>query len=241
MGGWSEPDDMVDFHNSGTGARLVMGAVATAGIMAGFTGDASLRKRPMRRVLEPLTGFGASYVARDGCFMPLMVTGAAQPICIEHEVEVASAQVKSALLLAALNAPGRSRISQAALTRDHTERMLKAFGAEIVTEQRPDGGELIEITGEAELRAVPVIVPADPSSAAFPLAAALLVQGSEIVLPGVMLNPRRTGLIETLREMGAAITIESHRESGGEEIGDIVAHASLLSMGSRCPRTARPP
>jgi 3-phosphoshikimate 1-carboxyvinyltransferase len=228
VGGWSEPDDMVDFRNSGTGARLVMGAVATAGIMAGFTGDASLRRRPMRRVLEPLTSFGASYVARDGGFMPVMVTGTAQPICIEHEVEVASAQVKSALLLAALNAPGRSRISQAALTRDHTERMLKAFGAEIATEQRRDGGELIEITGEAELRAVPVIVPADPSSAAFPLAAALLVQGSEIVLPGVMLNPRRAGLIETLREMGAAITIENRRESGGEEIGDIVAHASLL-------------
>ena len=228
VGGWSEPDDVLDFGNSGTGARLVMGAVATTGISVSFTGDASLRNRPMRRVLEPLTRFGARYVAREGGLMPLMVTGTAHPICIEHEVEVASAQVKSALLLAALNAPGRTYISQAALTRDHTERMLRAFGAEIAAEQRGDGGEAIAITGEAELRPVPVIVPADPSSAAFPLAAALLVQGSEVALPGVLLNPRRAGLLETLREMGATFAIENTRESGGEEIADIVARASLL-------------
>lgn len=228
VGGWSEPVDMLDFGNSGTGARLVMGAMATTGITAGFTGDASLRKRPMRRVLDPLTRFGATYVARDDGLMPLMLTGSSQPICIDHHVDVASAQVKSALLLAALNAPGRSRISQSALTRDHTERMLRAFGAQVATEVLPDGGEAISITGEAELHPVPVIVPADPSSAAFPLAAALLVQGSEILLPGVLLNPRRAGLFETLREMGAAIAIENRRESGGEEIGDIVARASLL-------------
>jgi 3-phosphoshikimate 1-carboxyvinyltransferase len=205
-----------------------MGAAATTGVTVGFTGDASLRGRPMRRVLDPLTHFGATYMAREGGFLPLMVTGAAQPICIDHAVDVASAQVKSALLLAALNAPGRSRISQSALTRDHTERMLKAFGAEIAAEQSDDGGETIEIMGEAELRGVPVSVPADPSSAAFPLAAAILVQGSELVLPGVLLNPRRIGLIETLREMGAAIAVENRRESGGEEIGDLVAGASLL-------------
>jgi 3-phosphoshikimate 1-carboxyvinyltransferase len=193
----------------------------------------------MRRVLEPLTRFGATYVARDGVLMPLMITGTAQPICIDHEVEVASAQVKSALLLAALNAPGRSRISQAVPTRDHTERMLKAFGAEITTEQHADGGEAIEITGEAELHPVPVTVPADPSSAVFPLGAALLVQGSEIVLPGVLLNPRRTGLLETLREMGAAITVENRRESGGEEIGDLVARASLL-QGVEVPSQRAP-
>ncbi|HEX4160800.1 MAG TPA: 3-phosphoshikimate 1-carboxyvinyltransferase [Rhizomicrobium sp.] len=239
VGGWSEPDGMLDFGNSGTGARLAMGAMATTGIVAGFTGDASLRRRPMRRVLEPLTRFGATYVARDGVLMPLMITGTAQPICIDHEVEVASAQVKSALLLAALNAPGRSRISQAVPTRDHTERMLKAFGAEITTEQHADGGEAIEITGEAELHPVPVTVPADPSSAVFPLGAALLVQGSEIVLPGVLLNPRRTGLLETLREMGAAITVENRRESGGEEIGDLVARASLL-QGVEVPSQRAP-
>ena len=228
VGGWSEPADMLDFGNSGTGARLVMGAMATTGITAGFTGDASLRRRPMRRVLDPLTRFGATYVARDNGLMPLMISGTSQPICIDYEVEVASAQVKSALLLAALNAPGRSRISQSALTRDHTERMLRAFGAQITVEALPDGGEAIAITGEAELHPIPVIVPADPSSAAFPLAAALLVQGSEIVLPGVLLNPRRAGLFETLREMGAAIAIENRRKSGGEEIGDLVARASLL-------------
>jgi 3-phosphoshikimate 1-carboxyvinyltransferase len=229
VGGWSEPDNMLDFGNSGTGARLVMGALATTGITAGFTGDASLRNRPMARVLDPLTNFGATYTARDRGFMPLMVTGAAQPICIDHEVEVASAQVKSAMLLAALNAPGRSRISQRALTRDHTERMLKAFGATIAAETLDDGGESITITGEAELCAVPVIVPADPSSAAFPIAAALLVQGSEIRLSGVLLNPRRTGLLQTLNDMGAAITIDNRRDSGGEEIGDLVVRASLLA------------
>ncbi len=228
VGGWSEPEDMLDFGNSGTGARLVMGAMATTGITAGFTGDASLRRRPMRRVLDPLARFGATFVARDGGFMPIMVTGASRPICIDHRVDVASAQVKSALLLAALNAPGRSRISQAVLTRDHTERMLRAFGAEIAIETLHDGGEAIAIMGEAELHPVPVIVPADPSSAAFPLAAALLVQGSEIVLPGVLLNARRAGLFETLREMGAAIAIENRRESGGEEIGDLVVRASRL-------------
>ncbi|HEX3664536.1 MAG TPA: 3-phosphoshikimate 1-carboxyvinyltransferase [Rhizomicrobium sp.] len=228
VGGWSAPDDTLDFGNSGTGARLVMGAMATTDIAAAFTGDASLRNRPLRRVLEPLTDFGATYVARDGGFMPLMITGASRSICIDHEVSVPSAQVKSALLLAALNAPGRSRISQSALTRDHTERMLKAFGAEITTEVLPDGGEAITITGETELHPVPVTVPADPSSAAFPLAAALLVQGSEILLPGVLLNERRTGLLATLREMGATIAIENRGESGGEEIGDLVARASLL-------------
>jgi 3-phosphoshikimate 1-carboxyvinyltransferase len=220
---------MLDFGNSGTGARLVMGAMATTGITAGFIGDASLRRRPMRRVLDPLTRFGATYSAREGGLMPLMIAGTSQPICIDHKVEMASAQVKSALLLAGLNAPGRTRVSQAALTRDHTERMLKAFGAEIVTEQLAEGGESITIRGEAELYPVPVIVPADPSSAAFPLAAALLVQGSEVVLPGVLLNQRRTGLLETLLEMGAAITIENRRESGGEEIGDLAVRASLLN------------
>jgi len=229
VAGWTEPEDMLDFGNSGTGARLAMGSVATTPIAVGFNGDISLRGRPMRRVLDPLTMFGATYTAREGGFMPLMITGSRQPTCIDHEVEVASAQVKSALLLAALGAPGRSRISQAVLTRDHTERMLGAFGVEIATEIHGDGRETIEIMGETELHPVPVIIPADPSSAAFPLAAALLVRGSEIVLPGVLLNPRRAGLFETLLEMGAAITIENRRESGGEEIGDIVVRASLLN------------
>src|SRR5579862_5887688 len=176
VGGLAEPDCVLDFGNSGTGARLVMGAVATTAMRAVLTGDASLRRRPMRRVLEPLTLFGAEYDAREGGLMPVTLRGAAHPLAIEHEVAVASAQVKSALLLAALNAPGRSRIVQRALTRDHTEKMLAAFGAGItVTPQ--ERGEAIEIEGEGELRACTVQVPADPSSAAFPIVAALIVPG----------------------------------------------------------------
>ncbi|MGH6877715.1 MAG: 3-phosphoshikimate 1-carboxyvinyltransferase [Rhizomicrobium sp.] len=228
VGGFGEPDDILDFGNSGTGARLIMGAIATTPIGAVFTGDESLRKRPMRRVLDPLVRFGATFAAREGGYMPLSLSGAARPLAILHEVEVASAQVKSALLLAALNAPGRSRIAQRALTRDHTERMLKAFGAQIAVESLAEGGEAVMLSGEAELRPVPVTVPGDPSSAAFPLVAALLVPGSEIALPEVLLNPRRTGLLDTLREMGAQIEIANRRESGGEDIGDLHVRSSPL-------------
>src|SRR6185437_4892371 len=156
------------------------------------------------------------------------LSGARQPICIEHQVAVASAQVKSALLLAALNAPGTSRIAQRALTRDHTERMLEAFGAKIAVEALADGGEAVHVTGEVELKPVAIDVPRDPSSAAFPLVAALIVPGSDVSVPGVLLNPRRTGLIETLKEMGADIRIFNARESGGEKIGDLIVRASSL-------------
>jgi 3-phosphoshikimate 1-carboxyvinyltransferase len=227
-GGFTEPDDVLDFGNSGTGSRLVMGAVATTPITAIFTGDASLRRRPMKRVLEPLTLFGASYTAREGGLMPLTLAGAKRPIAISHSLAVASAQVKSALLLAALNAPGRSQITQSALTRDHTERMLEAFGAEIAVEPLATGGESVTIVGEAELRPQSIAVPRDPSSAAFPLAAALVVPGSEISIPDVLLNPRRTGLFETLKEMGAQLEIADRRESGGEEIGTLHVKASAL-------------
>ena len=228
VGGFAEPADVLDFGNSGTGARLVMGAVATTALTAIFTGDASLRRRPMKRVLEPLTLFGADYHAREGGLMPVTLRGARQPICIDHEVAVASAQVKSALLLAALNAPGRSRIVQRALTRDHTERMLEAFGAKISVEALSDGGEAIHLTGELDLKPAAIEVPRDPSSAAFPLVAALIVPGSEVSIPGVLLNPRRIGLIETLKEMGGDISIENARESGGEKIGDLIVRASSL-------------
>ncbi|MBU6474051.1 MAG: 3-phosphoshikimate 1-carboxyvinyltransferase [Alphaproteobacteria bacterium] len=228
VGGWNEPDDVLDFGNSGTGSRLMMGAMATTSISAVFTGDASLRKRPMGRVLDPLKLFGAQYQGRAGGLMPVTLTGAAQPICLEHKVTVASAQVKSAMLLAALNAPGRSRIAQTTLTRDHTERMLTAFGAEISVEALADGGEVISLMGEGELKGVAVDVPRDPSSAAFPMVAGLIVPGSEVTLSGVLLNPRRTGLIETLLEMGAKIDIVNARGSGGEKIGDLVVHASSL-------------
>ncbi|MBI3677030.1 MAG: 3-phosphoshikimate 1-carboxyvinyltransferase [Proteobacteria bacterium] len=228
VGGFDEPKDVLDFGNSGTGSRLVMGAMATTPITAVFTGDESLRKRPMGRVLEPLSKFGAEWTAREGGLMPVTIRGPQDALAIEHEVTVASAQVKSALLLAALNAAGRSRITQRALTRDHTEKMLKAFGAEISVEPLKGGGETVSVLGEVELKAANVDVPRDPSSAAFPLVAALLVPGSEIVIPAVLLNSRRTGLFETLKEMGAAIEIAKVRESGGEEVGDLVVRASSL-------------
>ncbi|MBS0273011.1 MAG: 3-phosphoshikimate 1-carboxyvinyltransferase [Proteobacteria bacterium] len=228
VGGWAQPAEDLDFGNSGTGSRLVMGAMATSPITAVFTGDASLRGRPMKRVLEPLEKFGATWTARDGGLMPLTLHGTDRPICIDYDVKVASAQVKSALLLAALNAPGRTRITQSALTRDHTEKMLKAFGADISVERTKDG-ETITLMGEAELKPCAIEVPRDPSSAAFPLVAALIVPGSEVVIPNVLLNERRIGLIDTLKEMGADITVTHPRESGGEKIGDLIARYSELT------------
>src|SRR5258706_13503247 len=195
VGGFSEPPDVLDFGNSGTGVRLTMGAMATTPITAIFTGDASLKRRPMRRVLEPLGLFGAAAETREGGLLPLTLFGARQPLPIHHRLQVASAQVKSALILAALNVPGRSTIIERAATRDHTERMLKAFGAEIEVETLPDGAAAISLTGEAELRPTPIAVPSDPSSAAFPLVAARIVPDSDVVIKGVMLNPRRIGLI----------------------------------------------
>jgi 3-phosphoshikimate 1-carboxyvinyltransferase len=227
VGGWAEPQDVLDFGNSGTGSRLVMGAMATTPITAVFTGDRSLRSRPMARVLDPLCRFGASYTARDGGLMPLTLRGARQAICIDHKVEVASAQVKSALLLAALGAPGRSRIVQDELTRDHTEKMLAAFGATVSVE--PLGkGEAIHVTGEVDLVPCAVDVPRDPSSAAFAIVACLIVPDSELRIPSILLNPRRTGLVRTLIEMGAHIVIENERESGGEMIGDLAVRSSHL-------------
>ena len=228
VGGFSEPPDVLDFGNSGTGVRLTMGAVATTPITTIFTGDASLRKRPMRRVLDPLALFGTVAETREGGLLPATLRGVRQPVPIEHRLQVASAQVKSALLLAALNVPGRSTIIETAATRDHTERMLKAFGANIAVEPIAGNATAISVTGEAELRPTRIDVPSDPSSAAFPLVAALIVPGSEIVLENVMLNPRRIGLIETLREMGARIDIRNRRDNGGDEIGDLLVRHSAL-------------
>ena len=227
VGGWAEPKNVLDFGNSGTGSRLVMGAMTTTPITAVFTGDASLRSRPMARVLAPLQQFGAKYTARLGGLMPLTLTGADQPICVDTRVAVASAQVKSALVLAALGAPGRSRIVQDELTRDHTEKMLAAFGADIAVEVLSKG-EAVHVTGEVELVACEVDVPRDPSSAAFAIVAALIVPGSDVRIPSLLLNPRRAGLIQTLIEMGAHIVIENERLSGGEMIGDLAVRASTL-------------
>lgn len=240
VGQWQTPAAALDFGNSGTGSRLVMGAMATTPISAVFTGDASLRSRPMARVVAPLEAFGVTYEGQGAkALMPLTLHGAKDAQAIETVIAVASAQVKSALLLAALNARGTTHITQTTLTRDHSEKMLAAFGADITVEALPAGGEKISIKGPATLMGCTVAVPRDPSSAAFPLVAALIVPGSEIALPNIMLNPRRTGLIETLLEMGADIRITNRRNSGGEESGDLVVRHSALK-GVEVPAARAP-
>jgi 3-phosphoshikimate 1-carboxyvinyltransferase len=230
VGNWKTPGADLDFGNSGTGSRLVMGAMATTPITATFTGDASLRSRPMARVVAPLEAFGVTYEGQGPkALMPLKLHGAKDAKAITAHVATASAQVKSALLLAALNAKGTSKISQDALTRDHSEKMLAAFGAKITVSPRAEGGEVITVEGPAKLTGCSVEVPRDPSSAAFLMAAALIVPGSEISLPAILLNPRRTGLIQTLLEMGARIEIQNRRSSGGEEIGDLIVRHSDLN------------
>lgn len=227
VGGFAEPSNVLDHGNSGTGVRLMMGAVATSPITATFTGDASLRRRPMKRVLDPLALFGAEATSRDGGRLPVTLKGARNPIPVTYRLPVASAQVKSAVLLAGLNAPGETTVIEAEATRDHTERMLTHFGATIRRTQTADG-TAITVVGQPELKAAPVRVPADPSSAAFPLVAALLVPDSELRIDGVMLNPTRTGLFTVLKRMGASITIENQRIESGETIGDLVVKASTL-------------
>jgi len=228
VGNWQSPGGELDFGNSGTGSRLVMGAMATTPITATFTGDASLRSRPMARVIEPLLAFGLTYEGQGAkALMPLTLHGAKAAQAIGATVATASAQVKSALLLAALNAQGTTHIYQKSLTRDHSEKMLRAFGARIHVTPCQEG-EAITVEGPARLTGCAVEVPRDPSSAAFAIVAALIVPGSKIVLPGILLNPRRTGLLETLREMGAHIDVQNIRNSGGEEIGDLVVHHSTL-------------
>jgi 3-phosphoshikimate 1-carboxyvinyltransferase len=230
VGNWKSPAADLDFGNSGTGSRLVMGAMATTPITAVFTGDESLRSRPMARVVEPLLAFGVRFEGQGPkALMPLTLHGAANARGIVTEVKTASAQVKSALLLAALNAEGITRIEQKSPTRDHSEKMLAAFGAQIMVASAIGGGDVISVAGRAKLTGCAVEVPRDPSSAAFPLVAALIVPGSEISLPAILLNPRRIGLIETLLEMGAKIEVANRRISGGEEIGDLIVRHSELS------------
>jgi 3-phosphoshikimate 1-carboxyvinyltransferase len=240
VGNWKSPKSALDFGNSGTGSRLVMGAMATTPITAIFTGDASLRSRPMARVVDPLKIFGVTYEGQGPkALMPLTLHGAGDARAATFHVATASAQVKSALLLAALNAHGVSRISQGSLTRDHSEKMLAAFGAKVSVSARPEGGEVIAVEGPAKLTGCTVEVPRDPSSAAFAIVAALIVPGSRIELPAILLNPRRIGLIETLLEMGADIEVKNRRSSGGEEIGDLVVRHSRL-RGVEVPATRAP-
>jgi 3-phosphoshikimate 1-carboxyvinyltransferase len=221
VAGFAEPAAPLDFGNSGTGCRLMLGAVAGCPITASFDGDASLRKRPMQRVLEPLERIGAhTLVANDGR-LPLQLAGARDPIPIVYEPPVASAQLKSAVLLAGLAAPGETVVIEAEATRDHTEKMLTHFGADVRVEQRGAHGRRITLVGQPELMPRPIVVPADPSSAAFPLVAAAITPGSDVILEGVMLNPLRAGLIDTLAEMGAAIERLNARIEGGEDVADL--------------------
>lgn len=222
VGGLVEPADVLDMGNSGTAARLLLGLLSGHPIFAVMTGDASLRRRPMKRVTDPLSASGAQFWTREGGRLPLAVRGATDPLPIDYVLPVASAQVKSACLLAGLCAPGTTRVVEKEPTRDHTENMLRHFGATVWVEDTPEG-RVVRLVGQPELVAAPVLVPGDPSSAAFPIVAALLVPGSRVVVENVGLNPLRTGLITTLREMGAALRIENERVAGGEPVGDIVA------------------
>ncbi|HEY6024102.1 MAG TPA: 3-phosphoshikimate 1-carboxyvinyltransferase [Pseudolabrys sp.] len=229
VGGFTQPAGTLDFGNSGTGCRLVFGAVAGCPIRATFDGDASLRKRPMRRILDPLEKMGARIVEEgEGGRLPLTLQGAGDPVPITYESPVPSAQLKSAVLLAGLAAPGETTVIEAEATRDHTERLLKHFGAKITSKPYGEHGRRILLHGQPELEPANVLVPADPSSAAFPLVAALIVPGSELVLEAVMTNPLRTGLLTTLREMGANIEALEKRDDGGEEVADLHVRASAL-------------
>ncbi|NSY40958.1 3-phosphoshikimate 1-carboxyvinyltransferase [Leisingera sp. ANG59] len=234
VGGFAEPGNVIDCGNSGTGVRLIMGVMATSPITATFTGDASLNKRPMARVTDPLALFGTQSVGRSGGRLPMTIVGAADPVPVRYEVPVPSAQVKSAVLFAGLNAPGKTVVIEKEATRDHTERMLAGFGAEITTEDTEEG-RVITLTGRPELKPQVIAVPRDPSSAAFPVCAALITPGSDVLVPNIGLNPTRAGLYYTLQDMGADLTFENMREEGGEPVADLRAKYSPGMKGIEVP------
>ena len=240
VGGLIEPDDVLDLGNSGTSARLLMGMLATHPFTALLTGDASLRSRPMNRVMAPLMQIGATFAPREGGRMPIAITGTAEPRPIEYTLPVPSAQVKSAVLLAGLAAPGRTSVIEREPSRDHSERMLRHFGADVSIEDLGDGRRRASVAGRPELRGTAVRVPGDISSAAFVMVAATIVPGSRVTVRGVGVNPLRAGVIETLREMGADITLANQREQGGEPVADIAcAYAPLKGVDvppERAPR-----
>ena len=239
VGGFREPADVIDCGNSGTGVRLIMGTMATTPITATFTGDASLRKRPMGRVTDPLGLFGAQSYGRNGGRLPMTIVGAANPVPVRYVLPVASAQVKSAVLLAGLNAPGETVVIEREPTRDHSERMLLGFGARVHVE-KTDEGNVITLTGQPELRPQTVAVPRDPSSAAFPVCAALIVEGSEVFVPGVSQNLTRNGLYLTLVEMGADIEFQNPRTEGGEPVADLRVRFSGTMQGIEVPPDRAP-
>ena len=238
-GGFREPADVIDCGNSGTGVRLIMGTMATTAMTATFTGDASLRKRPMGRVTDPLSLFGTRAYGRQGGRLPMTVVGAANPVPVRYALPVASAQVKSAVLLAGLNAPGETVVIEREPTRDHSERMLLGFGAELHVEKGTEG-HIITLKGRPELRPQSVAVPRDPSSAAFPVCAALIVEGSDILVPGVSQNLTRNGLYITLVEMGARIEFQNPREEGGEPVADLRVRFSDQMQGIEVPPERAP-
>ncbi len=229
LGSLMQPSETLDFGNAGTGSRLMMGVVAGHPIVVRFDGDASLRKRPMKRILDPLLLQGAQVLEQaDGGRLPLVLQGSSEPLPIEYKTPVASAQIKSAVLFCGLNSLGETTVIEAEASRDHTEKMLSFFGATIKSEPYGPHGRKITLQGRPELIPRDVSVPVDPSSAAFPLVAALIVPGSQVVIEGVMTNPLRSGLLTTLLEMGADIKLENQREEGGEEVADVVARYSPL-------------
>jgi 3-phosphoshikimate 1-carboxyvinyltransferase len=229
VGGLAEPEQVLDLGNSGTSARLLAGLAASHPFATFMTGDASLRRRPMGRVVEPLTRMGARFTTRVGGRLPVVIEGAREALPIEYRLPVPSAQVKSAILLAGLNAPGRTILIEPEPTRDHTESMLRHFGASVTVEALADGGRRISLEGHPELVARSVIVPGDPSSAAFPAAAALIVPGSSILVRNVGMNPLRTGFFTTLAEMGAKLEMVDRREAGGEPVADLRVTAGPLT------------
>ena len=228
VGGLAEPASVLDMGNSGTGARLLMGLLATHPFTSFFTGDASLSARPMDRVMTPLRRMGAAISARSGDRLPLMIRGTAGPLPIVYELPVASAQVKSAVLLAGLNTPGTTSVVEPQPTRDHSELMLRHFGAEVAVERLDGGGRAITLAGQPEIAGRHVVVPGDLSSAAFPMVAALLVPGSRLTLNRVGINALRSGLLQTLGEMGAGIAIADRRTEGGEPVADLTVEAGPL-------------
>lgn len=228
VGGLLQPREALDMGNSGTSTRLLMGLVSSHPITTTFTGDASLSGRPMGRVIDPLSQMGADITASPGGRLPLMVRGLAPAVPIEYRLPVASAQVKSAILLAGLNTAGITTVIEPVPTRDHSERMLKGFGATLDVEVEPDGTRWISVMGEAELQPQTIVVPGDPSSAAFFIVAALLVPGSDVTIANVGLNPTRAGLVEVLQAMGGDIELLDPREVGGEPVADLRVRHSLL-------------
>jgi 3-phosphoshikimate 1-carboxyvinyltransferase len=240
VGSLLPPRDTLDFGNAGTGSRLMLGVVGGHPIRACFDGDASLRKRPMRRILDPLVLMGVRVLDQaEGGRCPISIEGTAEPTPLVYSTPVASAQIKSAVLLAGLNAPGRTTVIETEASRDHTEKLLAFFGADVTVEPHGEAGRRITLEGRPELRPRPIVVPADPSSAAFAIVAATIAPGSDVVVEGVMMNPLRIGLITTLREMGAAIDILDCRVEGGEDVADLRVKAADL-VGVDVPAARAP-